>query len=209
MVVGLVGFFLALVVIVALVAVAGAVILAVRSKQDYDAGNVSVPGRSGAVPESWGGSHAPEALLHRRLVAAMEALRANQSFDDDGGLLDLRVELEQQAIALDERLVAAAALPEALRAEPMAQAADATDRIEHAVAELAGRIAADAIPALQAALDEIRERTALVGEARNDLDAQDAAPAAPAAPPQTSPPQSAPPQTSPSQTSPPQTSPPS
>jgi hypothetical protein len=187
MVIGLVGFLAALLVLLAVAAVAGAVLFAValarRSKTHYDAGNVTVPGRSGAVPDSWGGSHDPEAVLHRRLVAAMDALRANQAFDDDGGLLDLRVELEQQALALDQRLVAIAPLATGRKVEPLGAAEADVDRIETAVADLATRSAADARPSLDAATARLKERTDLIGDAMAELDASGAAPASSATPP--------------------------
>lgn len=174
MVLGLVGFIAVLVVLaflgVLVVGGVAAVQLARKSKADYDAGNVTLPGRSGAVPNSWGGSHDPEAVLHRRLVAAMGALRANQSFDFDGALLDLRVDLEEQALALDERLVAIAPLPTACKAEPLAAAEADVDRIEALVADLATRSAADARPSLDAATDRLKERTDLINDAMADLD---------------------------------------
>lgn len=207
-------FVLVMVAVVAVVAAlaAGASALAKRAKRDYDAGNTTVPGRSGTVPDSWGGSHDPEARLHRRLVDAMAALRANQSFDDDGALLDLRVALEQQALALDERLVATAALPAHLKADPLAQVTEAVDEVERTVADLATTSAADARPALEAALEDLRMRTTLLSEVQAQLDAvpnaddeADAVPPAPttqpAVPPQS---QTAPP----SQTSPPESPPP-
>ncbi len=186
MVLGLLGWLAILVVLGAVAVVAAGVVFAValarKSKTDYDAGNLTVPGRSGAVPDAWGGSHDPEAVLHRRLVAAMDALRANQAFDDDGGLLDLRVELEHQALTLDQRLVAIAPLAVARKVEPLAAAEADVDRIEAAVADLAVRSAADARPSLDAATDRLTERTALIGDAMAELDASGAAPATPLAP---------------------------
>lgn len=186
MIVGLVGAVAVLVVVLFVGLIAAGVVaamqLAKRSKADYDAGNVTIPGRSGEVPDSWGGSHDPEAVLHRRVVAAMAALRANQSFDDDGGLLDLRVELEQQALALDQRLVAIAPLPADRKTEPLSAATEDVDRIEAAVADLATRSAADARPSLDAAAERLKERTDLITDAMAELDSSDAAPTTPPAP---------------------------
>lgn len=168
---GLAVFLVLAVLLLVAAGVAFAVTLAKRSKADYDAGSVTVPGRSGTVPESWGGSHDPEAVLHRRLVAAMGALRANQSFDDDGGLLDLRVSLEQQALDLDQRLVTVAALPTVRKSAPLAQADEAVTRIEQAVADMATRTSADAAASLQSALDQAKERIALIDLAQAELNA--------------------------------------
>ena len=197
MVLGLLGFVLALVVLAVAAGVAFAVVLATRSKQEYDASNVTVPGRSGQVPASWAGSHEPEALLHRRLVAAMAALRANQSFDDDGALLDIRVGLEQQALGIDEHLVAVSALPRDHKAEPLAKAEESVAAIEGAVVDLATRAATDSAVRVQTTVTDLEDRTEFLGQVQSELDkadptvAQTAPPppaAAPAPAPATNPP---------------------
>lgn len=152
------------------VVAAAAVALAVAVKRNAGQANQVIPGRPTRAPEAWAGSHDPEAILHRRLRDAMAALRANQAFDDDGSLLDLRVELEVQAVALDDRLVSVAALPRLHRGGPLAEATQAVDLIETAVAELATRSAKDAAPALRAVLDRIRERNGLLSEIQAELD---------------------------------------
>ena len=185
----LVFLLLAAVVVVAAGAV-GAFALASRSKKSFAEANQVIPGRPTRAPASWAGSHDPEAVLHRRLRDAMAALRANRAFDDDGALLDVRVELEEQAVALDDELVAVAALPRLHRHEPLARVTEAVNTIETAVAELASRPAVDARPRLEEVLNRIRERATLVDEIRAELDqlpdaaapADSAGPAAPAAP---------------------------
>lgn len=163
-----------LVVLLAGLAVAAAAtvaaVVAVSVKRNAGHANQVVPGHVSRAPESWAGSHDPEAILHRRLRDAMVALRSNQTFDDDGGLLDLRVELEVQAVALDDRLVSIAALSRLHRGGPLADATQAVDLIETAVAELTTRSAKDAAPALRAVLDRIRERNSLLGEIQAELD---------------------------------------
>lgn len=184
----LVVLLLVMVAVVVGAGVAYAVALALRSKRDYAASNQVVPGRPSSVPASWAGSHDAAALLHRRLVDAMAALRANQSFDDDGTLLDLRVELEQQALAIDERLVAVDALPARVRSEPLQEVTAATVAVEQAVATLASRAVADARPAVDAALDDLREHTDTLDEIRRQLDASDPSVNPGAAGPSSSPP---------------------
>jgi hypothetical protein len=165
------GWLLALVALVIVLGGAvGAVVLAARARQQYRASNQVVPGRPTLAPASWAGSHDPEAVLHRRLRDAMAALRANQVFDHDGALLDVRVELEEQALALDEQLVAVAALPRLHRAEPLARVTEAVSTIEKAVADLASRSAREAGPRLAEVLERIQERTSLVEEIRTELD---------------------------------------
>ena len=75
-----------------------AAVVALRNKAAFERSNELIPGVRSVAPTSWAGSHEPEARLHRRLIQALDALRANQAFDHDGSLLDLRVELEQQAV---------------------------------------------------------------------------------------------------------------
>jgi hypothetical protein len=55
---------------------------------------------------------------------------------EDAFMMDARVSLEQQALAVDERLIAVAALPERVRAEPLASVGAAVDAVEAAVAAL-------------------------------------------------------------------------
>lgn len=100
----------------------------------------------------------------------MAALRANRSFDDDGALIDVRVELEEQALALDDELVSVAALPRERRAEPLARVAEAVDAIEAAVTELATSSASAARPRLDEVLRRIRERATIVDQIRVELD---------------------------------------
>ena len=168
------------VLLVVAIGIGAAVVLATRSKQAYVSANQVVPGVATKAPESWAGSHHLEARLHRRLRDAMTALRANQAFDHDGALLDLRVELEHQAVALDDRLVVIAALPAEHRHEHLEKAAESVATIEATVAVLAGREADRAQVALQAALDRAREHTDLLDQIQAELDQlEQGGPAAP------------------------------
>ena len=160
----------ALGVLAVLSAAAVALALALRNKAAYDRSNELIPGVKTVAPASWAGSHEPEARLHRRLRQALDALRANQAFDHDGSLLDIRVELEQQAVEVDQQLVATAALPLHLRPEPLSRLTAAVESLEQAVADLAGSSAADTSARLSRALDDVRARTGLVAQARAALD---------------------------------------
>lgn len=170
---------IAMFVVLAVAVAAALAVIAVRAatkmQANYERSNEVVPGVSSPAPTSWLGSHDPEARLHRRLVDAMKALRANQSFDQDGGLLDMRVELEQQALAIDAELVATAALPLALRQKPLQTLAGAVETIEHAVAGLASTSAAEVGDRLRRVLEDLRFRTSTVAQARAALDEIDAA----------------------------------
>lgn len=169
-------FFVALlglvvVVVVAALAVAG--VIALRNKSSFERDSRLAPGLSSSAPTAWAGSHDPEARLHRRLRDAIAALSANRAFDDDGNLLYLRVELEHQAVALDEQLVATAALPLHVRREPLERVTGAVESLEQAVADLAGSSAGEAAARLNVVLDDVRTRTGLVAQARAALDALD------------------------------------
>jgi hypothetical protein len=167
-------FLLGLVIIVVAGAV-GAGYLAFRGtkklKDNYERSNQVVPGYASAAPTAWLGSHDPEARLHRRLIDAIQALHANQQFDTLGTYLDLRVELEQQAIAVDNELVSVAALPVALRQEPLTNLTQAVASIEQAVGELARTSAQQASDQLAKTLEGLRQRTSTLDQARAALEA--------------------------------------
>ncbi len=170
------GVVVAVFAVVVLLAVAGLVlagVLALRGRSSFERDSRLAPHLATSAPTSWAGSHDPEARLHRRLRDAVTALTANQAFDHDGNLLDLRVELEHQAVALDEQLVATAALPLHVRAEPLERIAGAVEALERAVAELAGTSAAEVAVRLDRAVEDLRTRTGLVAQARAALDALD------------------------------------
>ncbi len=148
----------------------GALVLATQSRREFRAANRVVGDVESPAPASWAGSHDPEARLHRRLRDAMSALSANQAFDDDGGLLDLRVELEQQALALDTQLVAIAGLSAGQRPAQLARAEESVAAIEATVGSLVGVSAADTERRMGRLLDELASRTGVVREARSDVE---------------------------------------
>jgi hypothetical protein len=126
------------VVVLALLIVSAAVAATVvvrTQRRKFAEANVVVPGTTTKAPAEWAGAHTPEARLHRRLRDAVDAVRANPAMED-AFMMDARVSLEQQALAVDERLVAVAALPERVRAEPLASVSAAVDAVEAAVAAL-------------------------------------------------------------------------
>ena len=148
----------AVVLLLFVVSAAVAATVVVRSqKRKFAEANVVVPGTTTKAPAEWAGAHTPEARLHRRLRDAMAAVRANPAMED-AFMMDARVSLEQQALAVDERLIAVAALPETVRSEPMASVAAAVDAVEAAVAALVA--GPQARSALNQAMVEVTERVA-------------------------------------------------
>jgi hypothetical protein len=125
-----------LLVVVVLAVVGGAAAVVSSGRRRFAAANEVVAGTPTPAPAAWAGAHSPEARLHRRLRDAVSALRANPGLED-AWALESRVSLEQHALAVDERLVAVAALPEGVRAEPLGTVAAAVDAVEAAVASLA------------------------------------------------------------------------
>lgn len=154
---------------VLVVAVAGAAVVARTQKRKFAQANQVIPGMPTRAPASWAGAHSPEARLHRRLRDAMTALRANPGLATVG-FMDALAALQVQAVAVDDALVAAAALPERLRAKPLADAEAAVVAVENAVAALAAQPAADARADLDRALAEATERVELLARARTELE---------------------------------------
>jgi hypothetical protein len=151
------GVILVLLVVVA--AVVAATVVVRTNKRKYAEANQVVPGTATRAPAEWAGAHSAEARLHRRLRDAVEALRTNPAMED-AWRMDARVSLEQQALAVDDRLVAVAALPEGVRAEPMASVAAAVDAVEAAVASLAAGPSGGDRDGLDRVMAEVEARVA-------------------------------------------------
>ena len=104
----------ALVVLVTVAAAVGYAIHRLRRR------NRVSPRRRTLAPINWLWSFRPTARLHRRLRAAVLTSRAALRVGHDGhqpwpALVELAADVEQQACAIDERLVLAARAPVALR----------------------------------------------------------------------------------------------
>lgn len=166
-----------LVALLALGAVLAVGVVAAAVVRDRRRRNQVVPGTDTGAPASWAGAHTPEARLHRRLRDAVRAVRAVA--DPDGSLLAARVEVERAAVAVDEHLVALAALPERETAGRMPVASAAVAAIESAAAAVAdagrgGRVAiATAGPGRLPAVDAATERVRLLEESFAELDEVD------------------------------------
>jgi hypothetical protein len=157
---------IALVAIVVVAIVIGAVALARSSKRTFTQANEVVPGVSPRAPASWAGEHTPEARLHRRLRDAVAALPR-----DDVAVLETRLAIEQLALAVDEQLVTVAALPERVRAQPLAQVTAAVEAVEDGVAKVAANeLAAHGSAEVDAALGRLQERVELLTQARQELE---------------------------------------
>jgi hypothetical protein len=221
--------------ILAVAAVIGfGVALAVRSKKEFTEQNQVVPGRPSPAPASWAGAHSREAKLHRRLGDAVKGAHANPRFVELGLAAQMQA-IDAEAMAIDERLVAAAALPAAHKDAAIDPLEANVAQLEAAIAELVTSITvADSKAQLEVAVSAADLKLQALAEARAEVEMIDRqvagtddvaneilrqtspAPAPPpprTAPPRTAPPQTAPPQTStpppPSQPPPPPSAPPS
>ena len=143
--------------------------IALRNAQDFSDANEVIPGVPTSAPKEWAGAHSVEARLHRRLRDSMTALRANRSLDEPA-MIQVREALEREALAIDEQLVAAAALPQRVRDEPMRQVATAVESVEATVADVV-LLRGPERASTEAAIEQVRTRLALVAEARAELDA--------------------------------------
>jgi len=122
--------------VLAVAAVIGfGVALAVRSKREFATQNEVVPGRKSPAPSSWAGAHTREAKLHRRLGDAVRGAHANPRFVELG-LADPMRAIDAEAMAIDERLVAAAALPAAHRDAAIDPLETNVVALEHTIAEM-------------------------------------------------------------------------
>lgn len=86
------------------------VALVVRSKREFAEQNQVVPGRASPAPANWAGAHTREAKLHRRLGDAVRGAHDNPRFVELGLAAQMQA-IDAEALAIDERLVAAAGLP--------------------------------------------------------------------------------------------------
>lgn len=164
-------FLLILVLIVVAVVAAvvvGGVALARSSKSSFKAANEVVPGTPTRAPAEWAGAHSAEARLHRRLRDAVAAMRANPAMDALA-FSEARMMVESEALAVDDRLVAVAALPANQRGDRLGVVAQAVDEIEKVVAEMVDAAASSADTGV--ALAAVRTRLELVAQARDELSA--------------------------------------
>lgn len=163
-----------LVLVALAVAVAGGAMvgaLVTRAKRDQAEQLQVVPGVDSGAPVAWAGAHTAEAKLHRRLGAAVRSMRAHPSL---GGadFVAQRSALEQEAVRIDTRLIAVAALADPRRGEGIEQVASLVERFEFAVAELVTASLDD--PALlEAAISESELRLRALEEARAEVERLD------------------------------------
>ncbi|QIS13258.1 hypothetical protein F5544_27020 [Nocardia arthritidis] len=130
-----------------------------REQAQANQANEVIPGRPTRAPLHWLTSNEREALLHRRLRDAMAALRTVIPFDNGMGL-NLRADLEQSALAVDDHIVALYGVAPALRGNLLMTALHAVQAIEAGVAQYSEAVTQGNV----AQLDQVRKQLAMVAE---------------------------------------------
>lgn len=167
-------FLIGALLVVAVGAVVGfGVALALRSKQEFATQNEVVPGRKSPAPASWAGAHSREAKLHRRLGDAVKGARQNPRFVELG-LAAQMTAIEAEALAIDERLVAAAGLPSAHRDAAIDPLEQHVVELETAIVELVTSVSvADSKVQLEAAVSAADIKLQALAAARAEVEQLD------------------------------------
>ena len=184
-------FFIGLVILVAAVATAVAY-GAMRNKRAFAKQNEIIAGTASRAPAAWAGAHSPEALLHRRLRGAVDASRA-QLAAAGSGFEEVVAAIARGAQDIDDRLIAAAALPAPQRTTAIAAIEPSVVALENAVAGLTANALASDQTVLAGAIAEAHQRLDALAAARAEVDEADVA-TQPAAEPQVQPRPQGPPQ---------------
>lgn len=145
---------------------------AVRNKAAFGRQNEIVQGTASRAPAAWAGAHTAEARLHRRLRAVVDATRAQAV--GGSGLGDVEQTVERGALEIDDRLIAAAALPAPHRDAAIAAIEPSVVALENAVAGAgAGSVPGAAPAAIDSAVVEVQDRLGAIAEARAEVDRLD------------------------------------
>lgn len=160
--------------VLAVVAVVGfGVALAVRSRTEFAEQNEVVPGRRSPAPASWAGAHSREAKLHRRLGDAVKGARQNPRFVELGLAAQMNA-IDAEAMAIDERLVAAAGLPASHKDTAIDQLEEHVVALEDTIAEVVTSVSvADSKQQLEAAVSAADIKLQALAEARAEVEAID------------------------------------
>ncbi|MGI8875279.1 MAG: hypothetical protein ACR2KP_13350 [Egibacteraceae bacterium] len=113
-----------------------------------------------SAPVAWARAHSPEARLHRRLRDTVRAMYSQPAIA--GPAEELRGDLGRAALALDEHLVAVAALPQATRSAPLARVDETVAGLEKAAAMWGAR-AAGGVDDGSTLVESVRLRLWLIG----------------------------------------------
>ncbi|HUF98267.1 MAG TPA: hypothetical protein VMM60_09055 [Ilumatobacter sp.] len=161
-------------VLAAVVVVGAAVAFGVRlandSRRAVARGIEVVPGVASQAPAAWAGAHSPEAKLHRRLRDAVAS--AHTQVELAGSSSTQTASLDQAAVTLSNRLVAAAALPARHRQAAIDEVGTLIGRFEDSVAALAtqGVAHAELDAAFERSMTDIHQELEALAQARAEVD---------------------------------------
>lgn len=133
--------------------------------------NQVVAGISTGAPSNWTGSHKPEAKLHRRLRDAVAALAA--SAGDDVAMQPLRQQIEADAAALDQQLVATAHLSSPHKEQALGDLSEAVEKLEEIASEAVRRGIRNSGRSVEDQLDDLSVRLESMRLARHEVDEAD------------------------------------
>lgn len=146
------------------------VALAVRARREFAEQNQVVPGRPSPAPASWAGAHTREARLHRLLGDAVRGAHANPRLVELGLASQMRA-IDAEAMAIDERLVAAAALPATHRDAAVDALEVNVEQLEATIAQMVTSITvADSKQQLEQAVSAADLRLQALAEARAEVE---------------------------------------
>lgn len=171
-------FFIGLVLLIAAVATAVAY-GAIRNKRAFAKQNEIIAGTPSRAPAEWAGAHSPEALLHRRLRGAVDASRA-QLAAAGSGFEDVVAAIARGAQEIDDRLIAAAALPVPHRTRAIAEIEPSVAALEDAVAGLAANASTSDQATVAGAIAAAHDRLDALAAARAEVEEADVSMPSPA-----------------------------
>ena len=157
--------------LVAVVATGGTA-LAVRARRERDAVLELVPGVSSRVPTGWAGAHSPEARAFRRLGDAVRAGRSAPGLSL-GAMSEQRHAMEDEALRLEARLLAAASVPGERRSAAIAEVVELVSQYESMVTDLVLAVGESPV-ALDGLAAEATVRLEALREARLEVERIDA-----------------------------------
>ena len=165
--------FLIIALVIGAALAGGALMFGARAvKRGADKRLELVPGVPSQAPTSWAGSHAVEAKLHRRLVAATSSLR--RTGDLDPTLAPSVSNVANEAVRLEAELVNAAAMAEPLRGKVVTQLTEAVEAIEGVVERAVLDRTNSGPNAVARELEAFDDRIAAIRQAWTEIDDLDA-----------------------------------
>lgn len=165
-----IGFIVVLLLIAAGIGTAVAVGAAAVSKNNKKRNEV-VPGITSPAPANWSGSHDPEAKLHRRVRDAVTGLHAIAGHDP--AMAATIGKVNEEALAIDQQLVAVSLIAERFRAPTLETLTGAVEDLEEITAQAVGRSARTSELSVGDQLNDLSDRLEAMRLARVEVEEAD------------------------------------